>query len=669
MLSRFSVSITYPFLLLALVVGVGLLFGGLGVTGTERTSRDLLDRLTDQATERTRLAIKSNLEAPYRIASLNAELISSGAMQTEDLRALIPMLHAELVTYTGISAILVTNEDLDTVWVERRDDDRHIVAIYDQLTPSGTTVEWNLDEHGVLLGEPIGTYDYAPETRPWYLAAKAAGPEGTWSPLYPWATSESTGPVPIGAGYSIDVREGDAGDRTKAIVDVGFNVESITNYLASIEVSENGRVFIMTGDGFLVAADTPDAPSSYEGRLVKASHSSNPIVAHAAEVLADPERTRVDEDGFTHGSFAEHDGNSYLVDANRLDVSWAPDWMIVTVIPEDDLLVRVREVQQRLLYWGILVLGIAAVVGIILALSIVRPIVGLQRTAARITGGDLTARFPGGGGREFTQLAHELAAMCSGLRERLELRASLEVAMEVQQNLLPASVPDSEHLDIAAFSTYCDETGGDYYDFPEAGNVQKVDDGSLLVAIGDVTGHGIAAALIMATARASLRTRLRQQGSIGAVLSDVNEILVNDSPDGRFMTFLAVLIAPDARTFSWACAGHDPPLVYDRASDVFHEPQGGSVPLGIVPGEDYDQYEATIDSPGSIILTGTDGIWETVSPDGEFYGKERLRVLIRLHRERTSQEIGDAIIEDLNTFRGSDRPKDDVTMVVLKRID
>ena len=199
--------------------------------------------------------------------------------------------------------------------------------------------------------------------------------------------------------------------------------------------------------------------------------------------------------------------------------------------------------------------------------------------------------------------------------------------------------------------------------------MQKVDDGSLLVAIGDVTGHGIAAALIMATARASLRTRLRQQGSIGAVLSDVNEILVNDSPDGRFMTFLAVLIAPDARTFSWACAGHDPPLVYDRASDVFHEPQGGSVPLGIVPGEDYDQYEATIDSPGSIILTGTDGIWETVSPDGEFYGKERLRVLIRLHRERTSQEIGDAIIEDLNTFRGSDRPKDDVTMVVLKRID
>ena len=183
MLSRFSVSITYPFLLLALVVGVGLLFGGLGVTGTERTSRDLLERLTDQATERTRLAIKSNLEAPYKIAKLNADLISTGAMKTDDLRALTPLLHAELVTYSGISAILVSNEKKETVWVERRSDGRHIVAIYDDLTPSGTTVEWALDKEGRLQGEPIGQYDYAPETRPWYLAAKAGDKDGAWSPL------------------------------------------------------------------------------------------------------------------------------------------------------------------------------------------------------------------------------------------------------------------------------------------------------------------------------------------------------------------------------------------------------------------------------------------------------------------------------------------------------
>jgi sigma-B regulation protein RsbU (phosphoserine phosphatase) len=664
MLSRMSVSITYPFLLLALVVGVGFLFGGLGVTGTERTSRDLLDRLTDETTERVRLAIRTNLDAPYKLSNLNASLIRNGSMKVDDVRTLIPSLQSQLDTYPGISAVLVSNAALDTVWVERRGSGPHVVAISDGKTPPNTCVEWHIDDAGIIVGDPIGQYEYDPESRPWFKAAVDSPVGGAWCPIYPWATSDGSS-NPIGTGYSVDVR--DEAGRSMAVVDVGFTVESISNYLSGIQVATNGHVFIMNGDGYLVATDRPDAPSSLQGRLVPANHSSNPLVAHAAEMLADEDSTYVDDQGFTHAEFTEHDGALYLVDMNGLDVSWAPDWRIVTVIPEDDLLIRVREVQDRLLFWGLVVLGVAAILGILLALSIARPIIGLQRAAAGITGGDFDVQFPGGGGREFAQLARELDSMCLGLKERLELRTSLEVAMEVQQHLLPTGVPASELLDIAAFSTYCDETGGDYYDFPEASNVEAVDDGSLLVAIGDVTGHGIAAALIMATARASLRTRLRQRGSIGDVLSDVNEIMVTDSPDGKFMTFLAVLVAPDASGFKWASAGHDPPILLDGATGEFSEPEGGGIPLGILADQEYPEYVCPIGPSGSIVLTGTDGIWETASPEKELYGKERLCEVIRAHAEEDARTIGDAIIADLNAFRGSDRPLDDVTMVILKR--
>ena len=664
MLSRFSVSITYPLLFLTLVVGVGLLFGGLGLTGTERTSRDLLERLTDQATERVRLAVRTNLERPKVLSELNADLLRVGAWETDDLTELVPSLWTELMSYPAISAILVSNSDLDTLWVERRMDGREVAAIFESGGDDPHCIEYPIDEQGELVLEPIGSYPYSPSGRPWYRAAVGSETGAAWTPLYSWATSDS-GSTPVGAGYSVHVTD-DAG-RTIGVTDVGFTVDAISDYLSGIRVSANGRLFVMDADGFLVAGDSPEVPCTIDGELVRARDSGCVEVAHAAAVLADPDLLHIDDAGFTHSAFTEHDGNTYLVDATSLGVSWAPDWTIVTVVPESDLLVRVREMQQRLLYWGIGVLAAAALAGILLAYSIVRPIVGLQRTAARITGGDLDASFPGGGGREFSQLAGELDAMTSGLRERLELRASLEVAMEVQQHLLPGDVPQPPALEVAAFSTYCDETGGDYYDFPEMHEIDAEADGSLLVAIGDVTGHGIGSALIMATARAALRTRLRHPGSIGEVLTDVNEILVGDTPVGKFMTFLAMQLSPDGSSFRWASAGHDPPLVYDSARDGFAEPEGGGVPLGILEEQVYEEYECPVGPAGSIVLTGTDGIWETASPEGELFGKDRLRTIIRERSSESPRKIGEAIIAELDRFRGSDRPLDDVTMVVVKR--
>ena len=288
-----------------------------------------------------------------------------------------------------------------------------------------------------------------------------------------------------------------------------------------------------------------------------------------------------------------------------------------------------------------------------------------QRFGARFRG---SVRAVATAAREFAELSTALSAMTSGLRERYEMRNAMEIAMEVQQNLLPSNAPSSHSLDIAAANVYSDETGGDYYDFPDQGTLFDTEAGSTLAVIGDVTGHGIGAALIMATARAAIRTRLRHATGLGPLLDDVNAVLVEDVPAGRFMTLLLLLIAPDGSGFRWASAGHDPPIIYDPVEDRFVEPEGGNVPLGIVEDERFEELQTSLHGPGSIVLAATDGVWETVDPDGDFFGKDRLREVIRANRDRTADEITKAVVEAADLFRGHDRPADDVTIVVVKTI-
>ena len=651
-----------------LVLGVALLLGGLAMTGTKQTSSELLERITDQATERMRQAVLATLAGPRRLGEMNASLISIGELKVstfEDLKDLIPKFMIQLRSYSGVSAILVSNDRHDTMWVERMSDGRAKVALYEN-GPDARCYEWLLDAKGAIdQQEPLGSYDYTPQERPWYIAA-AESPDGRgWSPLYVWA---STDEVPsIGCGRSILVLD-DADEISSTIVDVGFTVDALSKQLSDIGISPNGEVFIMDANGYLVAVGSRSMPAAINGEMVLASQSPDEVIARAAQALQDPNQGYVDELGFRHVSFESVSGENYQVDSEKVNVSWGPDWVLVTIIPESDLLAGVRVVQDRLVYSGLAVLVIAGIAGFFLARTIVNPIVELRETAANIIEGDLDARFVPRGGREFAELSNDLEALTRALRERLEMRTALAVAMEVQQHLLPGAPPSVDLFDVAALSIYSDETGGDYYDFPtDLEQAADIADGTTLMAIGDVTGHGIGAALIMATARSALRTRLHRPGDLGAVLTDVNRVLVDDVPSGRFMTLLMLRLDSDGSGYSWGSAGHDPPIQYDPNIDQFAEPSGGGVPLGILQGEEYAEYQQEFGGPGSILVAATDGVWETAAPDKELYGKDRLRALLKKHADRSAEDIVSAIVHALNEFRGSDRPLDDVTLIVIKR--
>jgi sigma-B regulation protein RsbU (phosphoserine phosphatase) len=233
----------------------------------------------------------------------------------------------------------------------------------------------------------------------------------------------------------------------------------------------------------------------------------------------------------------------------------------------------------------------------------------------------------------------------------------------VQQHLLPSCPPEIPGFEIAAASVYCDETGGDYFDFAtrEVGGEPRT-----LIAVGDVTGHGIDAALLMASARAILRSRVASSTGLAELAAAMNEQLFVDSLDGRFMTLFLLELDPQGSRIRWVSAGHEPALLYHPDRDEFEDLGGRDIPLGVEAGWRFRPAERKGLEPGQILLMGTDGIWETRDPAGELFGKDRLRQLVRDHAAGPIDGLQAAIEQALMRHRGTRAQEDDITLVVLR---
>jgi sigma-B regulation protein RsbU (phosphoserine phosphatase) len=218
-------------------------------------------------------------------------------------------------------------------------------------------------------------------------------------------------------------------------------------------------------------------------------------------------------------------------------------------------------------------------------------------------------------------------------------------------------------LDVAGHSTYCDETGGDYYDFLV---LDQASPDSVLLALGDVMGHGVAAALVMAGVRAVLRDRAVADGDLAELMSRLNKLISADHQGERFMTMHLSVVDAKRRTMRWVSAGHDPVIVFDPAAGSFDEIGEGELPLGVMDDTAYSEHASAAFQPGQVLFLGTDGVWEMPDAKGEQFGKQRLRDVLRESAARSAEEIALAVRERLTAFRGDARPVDDVTFVVVK---
>ena len=296
--------------------------------------------------------------------------------------------------------------------------------------------------------------------------------------------------------------------------------------------------------------------------------------------------------------------------------------------------------------------------------SILQPVTDMMVLVRRVRKGHFKQKVRVVSNDELGILGDGFNEMTEGLIERDQIRQSLYLAQEVQQTLLPRENPKVDGLDIAATIAYCDETGGDYYDYLDT---SKTYPGSFTMAIGDVSGHGIPSALMMATARAFLRQRSVLPGTPADIVSDVNHQITRDFEEsGGFMTLFYLSIDPVNKSLCWVRAGHDPAILYDPATDKFDELRGAGMALGVDAGGRYQQFEKTDLKPGQVIVLGSDGLWEARNPQGEMFGKEPIQQIIRQFPHATAREILTACFNRFNDFQEDRAPEDDVTLVVIR---
>jgi sigma-B regulation protein RsbU (phosphoserine phosphatase) len=245
-----------------------------------------------------------------------------------------------------------------------------------------------------------------------------------------------------------------------------------------------------------------------------------------------------------------------------------------------------------------------------------------------------------------------------------EHKKALALAAEVQRSLLPDRAPRVRSLDIAGRNRPCEEIGGDYFDYlwePDAAA------GPFSLVVGDITGHGVDSALLMSSARAFLRMRASQPGTLADIVTAMNHHLTGDVYEsGRFMTLFYLTIDGARRAIEWIRAGHDPALVYDPEQDRFRELKGPGLALGVDQHYVYQTQTGADLKPGDILILGTDGIWEAHNAQGEMFGKRRLQAVVRKNAKASASGMLDAVFQAQAVFSSGAKQADDITLVIVK---
>jgi len=518
-------------------------------------------------------------------------------------------------------------------------------------------------ENGIHISYPgHGGYPagYDPRQRPWYKEAINSNTV-SWLPV----VDATTGQLTLTVSMPFRRPDGSLAGVTGMDLKVKYALaESDTSARWSQEMSS-----------FIVGVDKDSSSkkekvwvlSSQKKNTPTGSRSVEEIFIQHPEIVALFYRIKNKKSGYLNMAYK---GVDSLVAYAANDA----DQYFVIIVPKSVVMTLPKELGQMFMGYfkeqtaitGVAVLLALLFVGVV-ALFTSRFSTGLILTIIdawkRLAKGDFSVRLQSRVKDERDQLIRAFNEIVPKIEEHMRMSKALGLAQEVQQSLLPQSDPWIPGFDIAGTSIYCDETGGDYYDFIETNRGGQA---GLAVVVGDVSGHGVSSALLMATARALIMLRSSMPGEAAGIINDVNRHLSLDTAQtGNFMTFFYCELLEKETMIRWVRAGHDPALVYDSETDKSYELKGQGMAFGLNDRFEYQSYQRRL-APGQVILIGTDGIWEMRNKAGEMFGKEALRDIIRNNHTASSRQIVDIVTDALEQFRGNEPPEDDTTLVVIK---
>lgn len=309
--------------------------------------------------------------------------------------------------------------------------------------------------------------------------------------------------------------------------------------------------------------------------------------------------------------------------------------------------------------------------GVRITAGITSGVRALHRGTRRIARGDLDTQIVIPNEDELGDLATSFNAMATAVKKgreealvRQRLESELETARKIQEKLLPHEMPQVQGFEIAGTSIPSQQVGGDYFDFLDMGNEQWG------IAIADVSGKGIPAALLMANLQASLHAQVIKPSRVAEVALRLNNLLVRSTEANMFATFFYGILDRKESKFTSTNAGHNPPFLF-RADGPIERLGVGGLLLGFLPDQEYKQQTMSIE-PGDVVVLYTDGITEAADPSTKkisenLFGEERLMEIVRANISRSAREIQSAILTAITDHTANAPQFDDITLVVIKR--
>ncbi|MFG0275370.1 MAG: SpoIIE family protein phosphatase [Phycisphaerales bacterium] len=648
-----------------LVVVMGLAIFGATFLG----ARAAVDSLASAVVGRTFDAVEARLEgffsAPSRqllIAHERASRVRIGADASPATITVAPdhpygLLEPIVSTYPQVSsAMFAGGAGREHMLLSHAGHERY--RLTDPVASPGEAhwVEWN-------GGPPTARAEalaYDARMRPWHRAAVESLIESEsdlgpvqWTEPYTFFT---TGEPGITASLAFRTAEGET-----QVLALDVSLREISEFTRSLRVGERGVVTILTEDERAVGL--PAVPA-FDDEAARARAYLQPLDTLALEGVV----TALRESRAAGGETVRFQTRYGAWWGMARDISLGADrtFFVVAAIPESELLGGVAGLRTLIIVIVVVVLVSGLARGWWLAHRIGRPIEALLDETVRISAGDLEPGPPIETNlAEVRRLAEAHDHMRKGIDASMRLQRierDLDIARDIQRGLLPHSVPEITGYRVAGWSQPADQTGGDYFDW------LRLHDGRLVVTLADATGHGIGPALLIAVARAYLRaTASFGVMRLAEAMQHVNRMLVEDTPDGRFITAGVGVLDADAHRFMMASAGHGPLLFLHGATGEVEAGHADAPPLGIVDDLAIEAPREVRFDPGDTLLLITDGFFEWRNAAGEQYGIDRLTAFLRRRSDLEPDAFIRALYEDVLAFAGGTVQDDDLTAVVVRR--
>jgi serine phosphatase RsbU (regulator of sigma subunit) len=386
----------------------------------------------------------------------------------------------------------------------------------------------------------------------------------------------------------------------------------------------------------------------------------------------------IDSDGVVHTATAEHERTLAALNIAALRGSGVRedgDWVIVTreapsnvtfgiARPIAQPLKEIQNASVRSLLLGLGVIGLA-VIGIVpLARHMTRNLTTLTAGVERIAQGDFAAQVPvrsrdefGALASAFNRMARDVAHHQQLVIERERLQRELELCRRIQTEMLPHTSLRLGPTEVKGISIPAREVGGDFFNYFE------LPGGDVAVLVGDVSGKGISAALLMANIQATLRARLPVEPDLARLTATIDKEIDESTPPGVYATLFLGILDPERQTLRFVNAGHHPQFLI--RGDGIEPLSSGGMPVGLFAGQGYAERTVQL-ADNDLLFFYTDGMVEVENERGEMYGTERLESLLRAHREQGVDALLERIERSVSEFRGAAEPFDDVTIMALR---